>query len=146
MHIFHCNSHTTTPTMAYSSSVKSLIVLLLIALMMVITPYPTSALTCGQTLSKISSCLAYLDNKESSPSSSCCSGIHSLHNALTTTKSRREACTCLKSASKEIKTLNHSRITSLPKKCGVHLSFEISVGIKCNRSDLKTLAFFMVLL
>lgn len=123
--------------MAHPSSAKPLIVFLLIALMMVSTPYTASALSCSQALGKIAPCLPYLINSANTPSSSCCNGVSSLNKALTTTKSRQDACTCLKSRAQKLSSLNRSRVSSLPSKCHVHLPFSIGVGINCRRSVLN---------
>ncbi|KAF7145301.1 hypothetical protein RHSIM_Rhsim04G0122300 [Rhododendron simsii] len=86
--------------------------------MVVAAPHAEAAITCGQVVSSLSPCIAYLKSSGGAVPAPCCNGVKSLNNAAKTTPDRQTACKCIKSAAGGISGINYGLASSLPAKCG----------------------------
>ncbi|KAF3630107.1 Non-specific lipid-transfer protein 8 [Capsicum annuum] len=91
-----------------------------------------SAITCGTVISTIRPCFSYLQGVGGKPPQTCCAGCKSLASATSSAADRQAACTCLKNASQNVK-INAQLAQSLPKNCGISLSFPISNTVDCTK-------------
>ncbi|EEF33672.1 Nonspecific lipid-transfer protein precursor, putative [Ricinus communis] len=99
----------------------------LVLCLVVAMPMTTEAITCGQVVSGLSSCLSYLRSGGAVPPA-CCNGVRGLNSAAKTTADRQQVCECLKSAAAGI---NLSNASSLPGKCNVNIPYKISPSTDC---------------
>ncbi|KAI3677735.1 hypothetical protein L6452_37003 [Arctium lappa] len=103
-----------------------------VACMVVATPYTEAAISCGQVAGKLAPCLNYLKVGGSVPKA-CCSGVKGLNDAAQSTPDRKTACGCLKSAYASNSGINPSYASSLPSKCGVSIPYKISPDTDCTK-------------
>ena len=90
-----------------------------------------AAISCGQVTGALAPCLSYLTGTgDASPQ--CCSGVKRLQSMASTQADRRAACNCVKSAASRYSNLKPDRASSLPSKCGVKFSFNVSPSTNCN--------------
>nr|WEA82709.1 nonspecific lipid transfer protein 14 [Solanum melongena]WJJ08758.1 nsLTP14 [Solanum melongena] len=116
-----------------SIQAKLLLVPLMMALiLLLIAPSSEGAISCGTVISSIRPCLSYLQGSGGNPPQPCCAGCKSLASSATTAPDKQAACTCLKNASQNIK-INSQLALSLPKNCGISLSFTISPTVDCTK-------------
>ncbi|KAI3488354.1 hypothetical protein L1887_47645 [Cichorium endivia] len=108
------------------------ILYVVVVCMVVSAPYAEAALTCGQVVSKMLPCLAYLRAGGAVPPA-CCSGVKSLNAAAQTTPDRKTACGCLKSAYASYTGINTNNAVSLPGKCGVNIPYKFSPSTDCSK-------------
>jgi hypothetical protein len=91
------------------------------------------AVTCGQVISNIISCVDYLQNI-GPVTAHCCNGVRAIANAaVRTIYDLRATCYCLKSAANNFKSINKNNAASLPGKCGINIPYKISASINCAR-------------
>ncbi|CAI9301635.1 unnamed protein product [Lactuca saligna] len=103
-----------------------------VACMVVSAPYAEAAITCGQVVSKMLPCLAYVRTGGAVPAP-CCSGLKSLKVATQATPDLKTACGCLKTAYTQYAGINPSIAVGLPAKCGVNFPFKFSPDIDCSK-------------
>lgn len=114
------------------SSSAAVVVLILFGLLMA-TSNTVSALTCGETVRKLSHCFQYLSGRNGpTPPRECCDGVVGLNDALATKPDRQAACFCLKRFSTSMNNLNQGLVRNLPGRCNVHLNFAVTPSINCN--------------
>ncbi|XP_021291349.1 non-specific lipid-transfer protein 1-like [Herrania umbratica] len=104
----------------------------LVLCILVVEPMATSAISCGDVASKLSSCLRYLQGGRSLPSN-CCAGIRSLNAQARDKRSRQAVCRCLQNAAKTMTGLKTNLVEGLPRRCGVKIPYKISTSTNCNR-------------
>ncbi|KAI3488357.1 hypothetical protein L1887_47648 [Cichorium endivia] len=105
---------------------------IVVACMVVSAPFTEGALTCGQVVTKMLPCLAYLRTGGAVPPP-CCSGLKSLNAATQAIPDRKTACGCLKKAYPAYPGINPSNAVGLPGRCGVNLPFKFSPDIDCSK-------------
>ncbi|KVI11411.1 non-specific lipid-transfer protein 1-like [Cynara cardunculus var. scolymus] len=108
------------------------VICVVVACMVVATPYVEAAITCGQLAGKLAPCLNYLKVGGSVPAA-CCSGVKSLNAAAKSTPDRKTACGCLKSAYASNSGINANYASGLPSKCGVSIPYKISPNTDCSK-------------
>ncbi|MCD7460117.1 hypothetical protein HAX54_042909 [Datura stramonium] len=120
--------------MRFSSQAKAVVVALAVMalILLLIAPASEGAITCGTVLSTIRPCISYLQGAGGKPPQPCCSGCQSLASATANAPDRQAACTCLKNAAQKI-NINAQLAQSLPKNCGISLSFPISPSVDCTK-------------
>nr|AFD32272.1 stigma/style cysteine-rich adhesin [Lilium hybrid cultivar] len=91
-----------------------------------------SAITCGQVVSSLTSCLGYARKGGEIPPG-CCAGVRTLNNLAKTTPDRKTACNCLKSLVNPSLGLNANIVAGIPGKCGVSIPYPISMQTDCNK-------------
>ncbi|KVH94909.1 non-specific lipid-transfer protein-like [Cynara cardunculus var. scolymus] len=101
-----------------------------VACMVVATPYAEAAISCGQVVGKLAPCLNYL-RVGGAVSSACCNGVKGLNGAAQSTPDRKTACGCLKNAYASNSGINPSYASGLPGKCGVSIPYKISPNTDC---------------
>lgn len=120
------------------------ILCVVVACMVVSAPYAEAAITCGQVVSKMLPCLAYLRTGGAVPAP-CCSGLKSLKAATQATPDLKTACGCLKTAYTQYAGINPSIAVGLPAKCGVNLPFKFSPDIDCSKYVVLFIHFYISL-
>lgn len=116
-----------------SFRVSTLVSCLAMICMVVVASSPVAAaITCGQVVSSLSSCIPYVRGEGPLPPA-CCSGIKTLNSAAKTRDDRQQACNCLKTAVKSISGINYSLAAGVPGKCGVNIPYDISPSIDCSK-------------
>ncbi|XP_076959633.1 non-specific lipid-transfer protein-like [Bidens hawaiensis] len=104
----------------------------MVACMVISAPY-ANALNCGQVVSFLIPCFAYLQNG-GKPTVACCSGVQSLNNAAKSTPDRKTACTCLKGAYGSYGSMiKPSNAAGLPGACSVNIPYKISPSTDCSK-------------
>ncbi|KAK9740084.1 hypothetical protein RND81_03G010100 [Saponaria officinalis] len=98
-------------------------------LILLISPNASQALTCGEVINDLISCLGYLKNG-GDPSAVCCDGAKKLYNTANTTSVRRVACACIKQAAQAY-SVNYGFANALPPKCGVHVDYKLTPDLDC---------------
>ncbi|KAI7758139.1 hypothetical protein M8C21_010586 [Ambrosia artemisiifolia] len=104
----------------------------MVACMVVTTPYTEAAINCRDLVTKLLSCLPYMQNG-GNPSLSCCLGVKSINDAAGTAPDRRAACYCMKQASGSEPSINRNNSAILPDKCRISLPYMISPFTECSR-------------
>ena len=92
------------------------------------------AIECNSFTPSLEPCATYVIGFETSPSSSCCSGVT---NAYTQTQNTHDdrvaACNCIKDEVSSIPSQYISNVNNLPSKCGVSsLGYTINPSMDCN--------------
>ncbi|KAD0455670.1 hypothetical protein R6Q59_027157 [Mikania micrantha] len=103
-----------------------------VACMLVFAPHAEATITCGQVVSRLIPCLAYL-RSGGKPSPSCCSGVRALNSAASTTADRKTACGCLQKSYSNYKGVTQGYASSLPSSCGVNIPYKISPSTDCSK-------------
>ncbi|XP_057497689.1 non-specific lipid-transfer protein 8-like [Actinidia eriantha] len=104
-----------------------LVTILLLALLL----SPASAITCSDVVKALNPCLNYLKSGSGMPPAPCCTGAKALASATTTTADKQTACTCIKSASKQMNVIP-ALAKALPGNCGISLGFTLDPNIDCS--------------
>jgi hypothetical protein len=91
----------------------------------------SAAITCGQVDSSIAPCVSYATGK-GKLTPGCCNGVRGLNSAARTTADRQAACRCLKSLAGTMRRINMGAVSGIPGKCGVSVSFPISMSTNCD--------------
>ncbi|KAK1312307.1 Non-specific lipid-transfer protein 4 [Acorus calamus] len=113
-----------------STTTTTLAAIVIVACLLVSgPPEADAAITCGQVVSYISSCLPYARGGGAMPPK-CCPGVRALNGAARTTPDRQQACKCIKSLSRGISIRYAS---SIPSKCGLSVPYAISPKTDCNK-------------
>ncbi|KAI7748707.1 hypothetical protein M8C21_029965 [Ambrosia artemisiifolia] len=107
------------------------VLFVMVACMVVSAPYTEAAITCGQVVSRLISCLPYLQNG-GAPSAACCGGVKGLNSAAQSTPDRQAACNCLKSSYSSYPGIKPGNAGSLAGKCGVNIPYKISPNTDCS--------------
>uniref|UniRef100_A0A0E0MIW7 Non-specific lipid-transfer protein n=1 Tax=Oryza punctata TaxID=4537 RepID=A0A0E0MIW7_ORYPU len=110
----------------------ALVAVVAVVAALVVAETASAAVSCGDVTSSIAPCLSYVMGRESSPSSSCCSGVRTLNGKASSSADRRTACSCLKSMAASFRNLNMGNAASIPSKCGVSVAFPISTSVDCS--------------
>ncbi|XP_074559234.1 non-specific lipid-transfer protein-like [Curcuma longa] len=118
--------------MARSISPIAAALLLLVALAAV--PRGEAALTCGNVVTFLSSCIPYARGTTAAPSAACCSGVRGLNQAAKTTPDRQTACNCIKSTVASLSGIKPAVVSGVPAKCGVSVPYPISASVDCSKS------------
>ncbi|KAL4557784.1 hypothetical protein LXL04_035974 [Taraxacum kok-saghyz] len=105
---------------------------IVVVCMVMSAPHAEATLTCGQVVTKMLPCLAYLRSGGGVPPA-CCSGLQSLNAAAKTTPDRKTACGCLKNAYASYAGINSNNAVSLPGKCGVSIPYKFSPTTDCSK-------------
>ncbi|KAD3336684.1 hypothetical protein E3N88_32203 [Mikania micrantha] len=120
--------------------VKMMGLVALIFFMVVSAQYTVDgAVTCQTVVSCLTPCATYLTRGGPVPSS-CCSGITSLYKAATTTVDRQTACRCMEQTARMVPGISLDAASSLPKKCGVTIPYNVSPTTDCSKQDVEGLA------
>ncbi|KAL1545396.1 non-specific lipid-transfer protein 1-like [Salvia divinorum] len=94
-------------------------------------PQAEGAISCGQVMSSVAPCLAYL--RGSGPvAASCCDGVKNLNKAAATKPDRQAVCGCIKSLAPSVGA-KPDLINSLIGKCGVALPYRYSPSMDCSK-------------
>ncbi|RRT74490.1 hypothetical protein B296_00009786 [Ensete ventricosum] len=109
----------------------ALVVLALAVFLVAAAPRATEALTCGQVVSFLQSCIPYARGT-GQLTGACCSGVRSLNAAAKTTPDRQTACSCLKSTVAGLKGIQTGTVAGIPGKCGVSVPYPISATVDCS--------------
>jgi hypothetical protein len=102
---------------------KQILVVALLAALLV--SEASAVITCEQVGSNLVSCLPYTTGR-GKLTPGCCSTVHSLNSAASTSADRQAVCRCIKSLASTISALDLGAISSLPDKCGVSVPIPIS--------------------
>jgi hypothetical protein len=98
------------------------------------------AITCGQVINNLISCVGYLQNG-GPVTADCCNGVRAIANAVVRTiNDLRTTCYCLKSAAYNFKSINENNAALLPGKCGIKIPYKISTSVNCARYCLPQCA------
>ncbi|KAJ7962566.1 Non-specific lipid-transfer protein [Quillaja saponaria] len=84
-----------------------------------------TATSCTSVTPEISPCLSFVKGggaDANDPSSNCCNGVKDLSGKATTKSDRTAVCNCIKQALSSIGQYDPSRISQLPKACGISLN------------------------
>ncbi|KAI3732582.1 hypothetical protein L1987_63788 [Smallanthus sonchifolius] len=108
------------------------VLFVMVACMVVSTPYVEAAISCGQVVSKLIPCLTYLQ-KGGAPSPACCNGVKSLNSATQSTPDKQTACNCLKGSYSSYPGIKPANAGSLAGKCGVNIPYKISPSTDCSK-------------
>ncbi|EHA8590953.1 putative Non-specific lipid-transfer protein [Cocos nucifera] len=111
----------------------------ILAVMLVAAPNAADAITCGQVVSYLSPCIAYVRNGGPIPNG-CCDGVRGLVAAAKTTPDRQTACNCVKNAAAGISGLNPGLVAGIPGKCVVSIPYAISPSTDCSNGRFWILA------
>ncbi|OMO94370.1 Plant lipid transfer protein/Par allergen [Corchorus olitorius] len=122
--------------MASSMAFKFGFVMLLC--MVVGAPLAQAAITCGQVISSLGSCINYLKTG-TGPLTTCCNGIKALNAAAATPQDRQQACTCIKNVAGTTSGINYGLANALTGKCGVSIPYKISPSTDCKRFNYLAL-------
>ncbi|KAH9608348.1 hypothetical protein KSS87_017149 [Heliosperma pusillum] len=98
--------------------------------MLVIAPYASQAVNCGQVVNWLMPCLNFLKTG-AGPTSACCTGVQTLYNTASTTPDKRVACACIKQSAKAY-GINYGYANALPSKCNVDVDYNISPDFDCS--------------
>ncbi|KAK9157578.1 hypothetical protein Scep_004152 [Stephania cephalantha] len=90
------------------------------------------ALTCTDVIKALQPCLNYLVNGKGKPLAACCTGASKLSTAASTPADKKTVCTCIKSASQNMK-LNPAAAQALPENCGISLPVTVSPTVDCSK-------------
>ncbi|CAO2819211.1 unnamed protein product [Amaranthus hypochondriacus] len=90
---------------------------------------------CNDVVNELSPCLSYLDNQDSSPSSSCCQGAKYVAKHYSKSKTKRqEVCQCLESLLPLVGQIDTSLVSDLPHQCGLKIKLPpISTTLNCSQ-------------
>lgn len=83
-------------------------------------PMVDAAPSCPRVATMLAPCFGYINGQE--PSRMCCSSVENLQKMGKTKDDRVAMCNCVKQVTRLI-NYDPKRITLLPKKCGVSLTF-----------------------
>ncbi|GAV77186.1 Tryp_alpha_amyl domain-containing protein [Cephalotus follicularis] len=114
------------------SSIALKLACVVVMCLLVAAPLAQAGISCGQVVSKMTSCINYLKNGGSVPEP-CCAGVKSLNNAARTTPDRQTACGCLKNAYNQFPGIKPAIAAGLPGKCGVNIPYKISPSTDCSK-------------
>ncbi|KAK8489542.1 hypothetical protein V6N12_013882 [Hibiscus sabdariffa] len=119
--------------MASSMSLK--LACIAVLCLVVGAPQAQGAITCGQVVSDLTPCIAYIRSNGAGGSvpAPCCNGIRSLNNAARTTPDRQSACNCIKGLTAGIAGINFGLTNRLPGMCGVNIPYKFSTTLDCKR-------------
>ncbi|GMI97221.1 ARABIDOPSIS THALIANA LIPID TRANSFER PROTEIN 1, lipid transfer protein 1, LIPID TRANSFER PROTEIN 1 [Hibiscus trionum] len=117
--------------MASSMSLK--LACLAILCLVAAAPQAQGAITCGQVISNLAPCIAYVRSNGAGGGvpAPCCNGIRSLNNAARTTPDLQSACNCIKGVAAGIPGINFGLTNRLPGMCGVNIPYKISPTTDC---------------
>ncbi|XP_010253092.1 PREDICTED: non-specific lipid-transfer protein 1-like [Nelumbo nucifera] len=101
-------------------------------IIMVVVVGVDAGISCGQVTSQLAPCITYLV-RGGAVSPLCCRGVRGLSASARTTRDRRTACGCIKSASAGIRGLKLALAASLPGRCRVRIPYKISPSTDCSR-------------
>ncbi|XP_062091416.1 probable non-specific lipid-transfer protein 2 [Humulus lupulus] len=74
---------------------------------------------CNKVVQQLTPCLQYVRGKEPKPSKACCDGAKQLSESSKSKPDRQAACNCIKQAIGGLPDIDTSRISSVPKECGI---------------------------
>ncbi|KAI3677740.1 hypothetical protein L6452_37008 [Arctium lappa] len=100
---------------------------IVLTLNMLFAPY-AEAITCSEVVSKVVPCLSYLKSGCAVPLAYC-SGVKGLNDIAKSTRDRKIACSCLKTA---YAYYSPNNVVGLPDKCDVIVSYKISLDTNCS--------------
>ncbi|PON51344.1 Lipid transfer protein/Par allergen [Parasponia andersonii] len=75
--------------------------------------------SCNKVVNELSPCLPYVRGREDKPSKSCCDGAKQLNDEAKSKQDKQAACECIKKVLNTLPDVDTSRISSLPKECGI---------------------------
>ncbi|KAL3624576.1 lipid-transfer protein [Castilleja foliolosa] len=102
------------------------------AIILFISPPSAGAITCSDVFKSLSPCINYLKTGNGPPPGPCCKGASTLASAAKSRADKQTACGCLKTAANSIRP-KPGLAKSLPGKCEVSLSFEVSPSVDCSK-------------
>lgn len=91
-----------------------------------------AAVTCGQVVSNLRSCIPYVIGRVAALPPACCNGVRTLNDAARTTADRRATCNCIRQQASGLGVQN-GRLSGVPSSCGVQLPYPISTSTDCSR-------------
>ncbi|KAK1264970.1 Non-specific lipid-transfer protein 4 [Acorus gramineus] len=113
-----------------ASTTTTLVAIVVVACLLASGPQEAdAAITCGQVVGYISSCLPYARRGGAIPPR-CCSGVRALNGAARTTPDRQQVCSCLKSIAG---SSGVPYAPGIPSKCGVSVPYVISPSTDCTK-------------
>ncbi|KAF5734324.1 putative Nonspecific lipid-transfer protein A [Tripterygium wilfordii] len=90
--------------------------------------------SCTTVINDLQPCFLYLMGIEKSPDEICCKGVKKLAKYAKKKKARKAICECAKSKAATFGSIDLSRVSKLPKECGVSLKLpHISPNIDCSK-------------
>lgn len=106
--------------------------ILTLLVLLLLTMEQGNAFDCEQAKTSVQPCTSFLVGGDAEPSASCCSGLNGLKSSTPTVEEQRAACECLKEFARSNPNIKDDLSLSLPKHCGVDVSFPISKNMNCN--------------
>lgn len=103
-----------------------------VVLLLSLAPISESAISCSDVLKDLRPCVNYLRSGNGMPPAACCAGASTLANAATTSADKKAACSCIKSAAKQINP-NAQLAQALPGNCGISLPVAVSPNVDCSK-------------
>ncbi|XP_004506487.1 non-specific lipid-transfer protein 1-like [Cicer arietinum] len=121
--------------MGYSALVSKLVCFAILCLV-TFGPKAEGAVTCGQVVNNLTSCVSYIMYGGNTVPAQCCNGVRNLNAMAQTTPDRRAVCSCIKNAVSSsgftYSNTNLNLAASLPRRCGVNIPYQISPNTDCN--------------
>ena len=111
-----------------------LLVILVLILCVSMKVEVAMAIDCNSFLPSLTPCVDYVTGSQTSPSSSCCSGVTNAYTQTQNTHDNRvAACNCIKNVVSSIPSGYISNVNNLPSECGVSsLGYTIASNMDCN--------------
>ncbi|KAI9104249.1 hypothetical protein K1719_023085 [Acacia pycnantha] len=92
-----------------------------------------AVITCDQAIGYLNPCEGYLIGPTGAkPPPECCDGAKAPVAATPTPEDRKAACVCLKAVAQTI-PINPQNAHDLPHDCNIHLPFEITPDLNCDK-------------
>ncbi|XP_020592043.1 non-specific lipid-transfer protein 1-like [Phalaenopsis equestris] len=118
--------------MARSTASMAVVCILSFLLVSGVFREASGAMTCGQVVSSLTSCISYIRGM-GQLTGGCCSGVKKLNAMASTTPDRQTACACLKNLASRIPNMNPALAAGLPGNCGVNVPYPISTSTDCSK-------------
>ena len=119
--------------MMKGASIHLFVVLVLVVSVSVKIEVAMAAINCNSLVLSLAPCVSYVIGSETSPSTSCCSGVESFQQQTQNPRANHIAgCNCIKNEISSISSQYIARLATLPSTCGVSLGYTISSNINCD--------------
>ncbi|OVA17276.1 Plant lipid transfer protein/Par allergen [Macleaya cordata] len=123
---------TNTVSMSVSHTVVCSLKLLLLFMVAFMARQSEGYISCDDVIGSLMPCVDYA-RYGGTVSEQCCSAVRQLSHMARSTEDRQQVCACGKGYAPLVPGLNFNFINKIPKKCGVHLSLNISPDIDCSK-------------
>ncbi|XP_061995969.1 probable non-specific lipid-transfer protein 2 [Rosa rugosa] len=96
-----------------------------------------SAPSCPVIAQEMAPCLTFVKGTTDELSQACCNGAKDLSNNVHSNQDKKDICLCLKDALSKIGDYEPSRVSLVPKKCGLKLNLPpIDQNTDCSKFAL----------